>query len=251
MGNNATQIQERFAELSRVLSVAGEAFGKPINPDMVRFYSVTLNNFSISEIAHAILEHAADPIRGKFWPKPADIIFAISKRSAKVDFFDKLKLVFPSFGHESAVDNQQMREMWLELLRERFEEEPRAELLLEAANRCAESLSYNPTYKDFCEHYRAARIESNRREEDERRKRLDEETKNAPRITHDVIDFELVEMKKSHPDLSIGFLALKRAKRNMVSSAMQKPCQNQKMNHQGAAQIGGLVRLDGFVEKAP
>lgn len=56
-----------------------------VNVPMLQVYFMTLNEYSYNQVEWAISEHMKDPIDGKFFPKPANIIKHLKKDEISVE----------------------------------------------------------------------------------------------------------------------------------------------------------------------
>lgn len=53
------------------------AFDKPVNEQQLHLFFELLSEYSADKVVKAFADHTKDPDRGRFFPKPADIIYQI------------------------------------------------------------------------------------------------------------------------------------------------------------------------------
>lgn len=72
------------------------AYEKSFNPELANLYFSDLSEFSVDSVCQAMTCHRKDPDRGRFFPKPADIIHQINAQSRAAVNPEKLSLLWSS-----------------------------------------------------------------------------------------------------------------------------------------------------------
>lgn len=88
--------KKQFAE---VLIATGEVYDKAVSSALARLYFQDLQEYPVAAVLGAFAAHRKDPDRGRFFPKPADLI-------------DKLKLSTEDEGIESWESVLKMASNW-------------------------------------------------------------------------------------------------------------------------------------------
>lgn len=68
--------------LSRLMDDLGLIYDKPISVDLKRLYHQDLGHLDNADLEAAALAHRRDPDRGRFFPKPADLLAKVPTRAA-------------------------------------------------------------------------------------------------------------------------------------------------------------------------
>ena len=72
--------RNELAEFSKMLAATMELYDRQIGENAVFIWVSTLEKFSLSDIRVALTAHIQHPERGRFAPKPADVIAAMQER---------------------------------------------------------------------------------------------------------------------------------------------------------------------------
>jgi hypothetical protein len=69
--------QNELAEFSQALSHLSALYGQAMSPASVELYWAALQAFDLVRIKQALSHHALHPDRGRFMPRPADVVRAV------------------------------------------------------------------------------------------------------------------------------------------------------------------------------
>lgn len=94
------------AAFSRMLSLVGEQYGKPLSPDLIQLYFDGLAHLPMDSVRVALNKHLRNTDIGQFMPKIADIIRACDGRSEDAAYLALVELqnAFASVGAWSGVE---------------------------------------------------------------------------------------------------------------------------------------------------
>ena len=70
-------IDKDHAQFSRLLSDVMAFYKEPMSDFAMRIWWSALEEFDLASVSRAFTAHAKDPDRGRFVPKPADVIFQL------------------------------------------------------------------------------------------------------------------------------------------------------------------------------
>lgn len=67
-------VKSDFAPFSRMMALTAEQYGKPMSPELIRFYFDGLSDLTLEQVRAALNAHVRNTEVGQFMPKIADLV---------------------------------------------------------------------------------------------------------------------------------------------------------------------------------
>lgn len=74
-------LDEHRAEFAKDLMALGSLYDRVLKREQIEIYWRALSDVDLADFREAIAKHARDPDRGRFFPKPADLIYQLEGAS--------------------------------------------------------------------------------------------------------------------------------------------------------------------------